>query len=77
MSIMREPCFDFLRTKHQLGYAVYCQLHTTDDITGISITVRSQADKFTMVEVKSKINEFLIYFKKYLKTLTEKELEGK
>ena len=76
MSIMREPCFDFLRTKKTLGYAVYCQLHSTDDVFGASITVRSQRDKFTVEEVKSTIAEFLEDFATRLDELTDSEFEG-
>ena len=41
MSIMEVACFNFLKTKLKLGYAVYTQVHTDDDVTGISITVQS------------------------------------
>jgi len=76
MEIMREPCFDFLRTKRQLGYSVYCQMHSTDDVCGLSVTVRSQRDKFTVEEVKSNISEFLVEFENQLNDLTADQFEG-
>jgi len=72
-SIMREPVFDFLRTKKQLGYAVYCQLHSTDNVAGISITVRSQRAKFSVEEVKVTVAEFLTLFEKQLADVTDDE----
>jgi len=43
MEIMEEPCFDFLRTKRQLGYDIDSELHSDYGIAfGISITVGSQ-----------------------------------
>lgn len=75
MELVKEPCFDFLRTKRQLGYAVYCQVHNTDGMCGASITVRSQRDKFTVEEVKSNISEFLEDFKTQIEQLSDKEFE--
>ena len=76
VNIMREPVFDFLRTKKQLGYAVYCQLHSTDNVAGISITVRSQRAKFSVEEVKVTVARFLDLFEKQLADVTEDEFNG-
>ena len=76
MTLMREPCFDFLRTKHQLGYAVYCQYHSTDDVIGASITVRSQCDKFSLEKVRETVNLFLNEFEEILEKMTDEEFEG-
>ena len=43
---MDEPCFDNLRTKHQLGYTVYSMARNTSGVVAVSITVCSQTDKF-------------------------------
>merc|ERR1712150_317971 len=43
LTLMEEPVFDILRTKEQLGYAVYSMLRNTYGILGVSITVNSQA----------------------------------
>ena len=57
-----EPCFDTLRTKEQLGYAVYSMLRNTYGILGISITVNSQATKFSADHVNERIESFLTWF---------------
>lgn len=44
--VMDEPVFNFLRTKEQLGYHVYCTNHNTYGILGLSVTVNTQANKF-------------------------------
>ena len=77
MTLMREPCFDFLRTKHQLGYAVYCQYHSTDDVIGASMTVRSQCDKFSLEKVRETVNLFLKEFEEILEKMTDEEFEGR
>lgn len=43
---IKEPCFNVLRTKHQLGYSVFAQNLVTSGILGLAITVESQASKF-------------------------------
>jgi len=78
MEIMEEPCFDFLRTKRQLGYEVDSELHYYYETTyGISITVGSQLDKFTVEDVKINISEFLVEFENHLAQLTSEQFEGK
>ena len=53
--IMEEPVFDTLRTKEQLGYSVYNTLRNTHGILGMSISVNSQATKFTADFVDERI----------------------
>jgi len=60
--IMEEPVFDILRTKEQLGYSVFSMLRNTHGILGISVTVNSQATKFTTDHVDSRIEAFLEWF---------------
>jgi len=62
MTLMEEPVFDMLRTKEQLGYAVYAMLRNTYGILGISITVNSQATKFSADHVNERIESFLTWF---------------
>ena len=73
---MQVPCFDFLRTKRQLGYDVHCAMTEKAGVGGVTITVRSQRDKFTVEEVKSNISEFLIEFENHLNGLTADQFEG-
>lgn len=44
--MMDEPCFDILRTREQLGYAVFCDYKNTNGIIGICVLVGTQADNF-------------------------------
>ena len=62
LTLMAEPVFDILRTKEQLGYNVYSMLRNTYGILGISITVNSQATKFTADHVNERIESFLTWF---------------
>lgn len=58
-NFMYERCFDFLRTKHSLGYSVTSSQHNLFGYGGWSITVLSPADKFSCSQVEEKIEEFL------------------
>ena len=73
---MEEPCFNFLRTQKTLGYTVFPMLRDTYGIGGISITVRSQKDKFLVEEVKTCIEEFFTMFKDLLVKMKKDEFEG-
>ncbi|XP_054645648.1 nardilysin-like [Dunckerocampus dactyliophorus] len=68
---MEEPCFDFLRTKETLGYQVYPTCRNTSGVLGFSITVATQATKFSTEFVESKIEEFLVAFGERLSALSE------
>ncbi|KAM3876483.1 nardilysin b [Diretmus argenteus] len=59
---MEEPCFDFLRTKETLGYQVYPTCRNTSGVLGFSVTVETQATKFSTDFVEGKIEEFLLGF---------------
>ena len=74
---MNDECFDFLRNQKQLGYTVYAQLHKTDDVFGVSITIYSQRDKFTVEKIKETVDEFLQIFTQILKNTTDTAFEGK
>ncbi|KAM9831470.1 nardilysin b [Neosynchiropus ocellatus] len=67
---MQEPCFDFLRTKETLGYAVYPSCLETSGVLGFSVTVETQATKFSTELVDAKIEEFLLSFGERLSQLT-------
>ncbi|XP_023809824.1 nardilysin isoform X2 [Oryzias latipes] len=69
--LMEEPCFDFLRTKETLGYQVYPTFRNTSGVLGFSVTVETQATKFSTEFVEAKIEEFLQKFGKRLSSLTE------
>ncbi|XP_010768706.1 nardilysin-like, partial [Notothenia coriiceps] len=68
---MEEPCFDFLRTKETLGYQVYPTCRNTSGMLGFSVTVETQASKFSTELVDAKIEEFLVSFGARLSALSE------
>uniref|UniRef100_A0A665VF30 Nardilysin-like n=1 Tax=Echeneis naucrates TaxID=173247 RepID=A0A665VF30_ECHNA len=68
---MEEPCFDFLRTKETLGYQVYPTCRNTSGVLGFSVTVETQATKFSTEFVEGKIEEFLVSFGERLSGLSE------
>ncbi|XP_075901317.1 nardilysin-like isoform X2 [Nelusetta ayraudi] len=67
---MEEPCFDFLRTKETLGYQVYPTCRNTSGVLGFSVTVETQATKFSSEFVEVKIEEFLQVFGQRLSSLS-------
>lgn len=74
--IMEEPLFNQLRTQEQLGYGVFCLLRDTFGILGYSITVRTQADKYTTEHVDSRIEGFLEAFNKILEETSEEDFDS-
>merc|ERR1719348_2401002 len=60
--MMEEPVFDTLRTQEQLGYQVSIQLRNTHGVLGISVTVNTQATKFTPEHVDERIEAFFENF---------------
>lgn len=73
---MEEPCFDILRTRHQLGYSVECVNRTTQGVLGLSIVVVSQAAKFNMADLDCYIEDFLVEFRQSkVAAMTEDEFK--
>ena len=60
--LMEEPVFDTLRTQEQLGYAVNMTLRNTYGVLGLSVTVNTQATKFTAEHVEQRIENFFSDF---------------
>ena len=70
--MMEEPVFDTLRTQEQLGYSVSLTERNTFGVLGMSVTVNTQANKFTAEHVDERIEAF---FKSYIsEQLTEKNV---
>jgi nardilysin len=70
--MMEEPVFDTLRTQEQLGYSVSITLRNTHGVLGISVTVNTQATKFTADHVDRRIEAF---FETFLQdSLTEEKV---
>ncbi|CAL7942606.1 unnamed protein product [Xylocopa violacea] len=75
ITIMEEPLFNQLRSQEQLGYDVFCLLRDTFGILGYSITVYTQADKYSTEHIDTRIEAFLEMFNNTLKQTSEKDLD--
>ncbi|XP_071954430.1 nardilysin-like [Antedon mediterranea] len=73
--LMEEPCFDFLRTQEQLGYSVLPTCRSSFGIIGFSVTVTTQATKFSALHVDQRIEAFLKHFREKLQAMTDKEFQ--
>ncbi|KYQ50939.1 Nardilysin [Trachymyrmex zeteki] len=71
--IMKEPLMNQLRTQEQLSY-VSCNLRDINGMLKYSITVYTQADKYTTEYVDQWIEEFLNSFR-MLEQFSEKKLD--
>jgi nardilysin len=60
--LMKEPTFDTLRTKEQLGYNVSTSLAYTSGSMNLYMSVTTQATKFTADFVDQRIETFLKWF---------------
>ncbi|KAJ3113502.1 Insulinase (Peptidase M16) [Phlyctochytrium bullatum] len=68
--IAREPCFDILRTKEQLGYIVFSGLRKQTGMIGFRIIIQSERDPWVLEE---RILAFLSTFKEMLESLTDEQ----
>lgn len=75
VKVMREPLFNFIRTKEQLGYAVTCASKLDNDMLGFTITVESQEKRHSSWDVDGKVESFLRNFSALLQNLNEKDFE--
>lgn len=73
---MEEPCFDILRTQEQLGYSVFCTCRNTFGVLGFSVTVQTQAGKFSAEHVESRIDAFLDEFAEILRSLADEDFKS-
>lgn len=71
--IMKEPAFDTLRTKWQLGYIVFSRAVSHNRILGGRIVV--QSDKLSPECIYQKINQFLEILKEKIGKLTDEEFK--
>jgi secreted Zn-dependent insulinase-like peptidase len=77
---MKEPLFDTLRSKEQLGYNVSANLVTSGGILGVSIKVNSQFanSTFTAKYVHDRMESFIKWFlEDKMKHLTDGEFNDK
>ncbi|CAG9791491.1 unnamed protein product [Diatraea saccharalis] len=76
MMLMEEPVFDMLRTKEQLGYSVFSMMRYTFGVLGFSVTVNTQADKFSVAHVDGRVEAFLKKFARDMRKLNERTLQA-
>lgn len=74
MMFMKEPTFDYLRTKEQLGYIVMCLPDDHRGILGLSILVQSNVK--SSHELSEYIDRLMVILKDKLEKLTTEEFEG-
>ncbi|XP_070497154.1 nardilysin-like [Chironomus tepperi] len=72
---IREPLFNILRTREQLGYAVSCASKNDNDILGFSIIVESQEKRNSARLTDAKIETFLWEFLSMLNEMNESDFE--
>lgn len=73
VKVMREPLFNFIRTKEQLGYSVSCSNKNDDHMLGLTIAVECQEKRHSSWNVDSKIESFLQSFASTLALLKEED----
>lgn len=59
VKILREPLFNTLRTREQLGYSVSCAIKNDNDVYGLSIIAESQEKRNSARLVDARIEKFL------------------
>ena len=72
---MREPLFNILRTKEQLGYSVSCSSKNDNEILGLTITIESQEKRNSARLIDAKIEHFLWDFLSILDEMSENDFE--
>lgn len=75
VKIIREPLFNYIRTKEQLGYAVSSFSKNDENTLGFTITVESQEKKKSSWIVDEKIESFLSDFASHLHEMCEDDFE--
>lgn len=75
VKVMREPLFNYLRTKEQIGYSVTC-INKKDDLSiGFTITVESQEKRHSAYAVDERIENFLKNFSEVLDNLDDDDFK--
>lgn len=73
--VMREPLFNFVRTKEQLGYSVSCSNKNDEGVLGFTIAVETQEKRHSAWSVDKKIETFLQNFVMFLENMEDKNFE--
>lgn len=70
--LAREPVFDILRTKEQLGYLVFSSVRTSTGSMGFRILVQSRR---SAAFLESRIEAFLESLKRFLRNMSDEDFE--
>jgi len=73
MQYIKEPFFDDLRTKQQLGYVVFSRHEDTRDVLGCQFLVQSSHKSCEYLV--NAINVFLVEIREKIKAITDEEIE--
>lgn len=72
VQIIREPAFNILRTKEQLGYIVFASEWQGTGSIGLRILVQSEKDPKYL---ESRVEAFLVHMRGVLETMSDTEFE--
>lgn len=75
VKVMREPLFNYLRTKEQIGYSVTCSTKKDDETIGLTITVECQEKRHSAYAVDERIENFLKNFADSLDYLADDDFK--
>lgn len=73
--VMREPLFNYIRTREQLGYAVSCVVKNDEDVLGFTISVECQEQRNSAKSVDQKIESFLQSFTVVLEEMSDDDFD--
>lgn len=74
VNIIGEPLMDYLRTKEQLGYHVWCVSKNTSGVLGLEIGVSSVESKHSSELIHSRIENFVVHdLKKLIDEMTDEQ----
>lgn len=70
--LMKEPCFNMLRTKEQLGYCVSCSTWEMTESIGLRVLIQSEKDPKYL---ETRIEAFLAHMQESLETMPETKFD--
>lgn len=72
--ILREPCFDILRTKEQLGYVAHSFVREKRGVLNYAVMV--QSSKYPPAYLNTRISNFLDIMREEIRNLTDEKFES-
>ena len=65
MQILKEPCFNVLRTQEQLGYIVFSGVRRSHGVQGLRFIVQSEKPRKYLVLVHLFLSIFALSYKRF------------